>query len=221
MSITIGIYDLFAYTIPGFLYLYVINEFFRVIGWQSFQIDQIKDGNGLFFAVIATICAFVVGHLFDVFANWFCFRILTRYRIKDASLDTIKEKFPNLKIRFETNDWDPLFTMIRQRNLEFSRVIDSFGAANILLRNICFGLLLLSFLYIRILILDFTWSTLTVVIGILVLSWVAFHRSKMFYFWFFMDIYNASLEYGTSLKEVIEFNRKEKSTQKRRTKNNA
>ena len=221
MSITIGIYDLFAYTIPGFLYLYVINEFFRVIGWQSFQFDQIKEGTGLVFAAIAVICAFVAGHLFDYFANWFCFRLLTRYKVRDASLNTVKEKFPHLNIQFETYDWDPLFTILRQRHLEFSRVIDSFGATNILLRNVCLSLLLLSLLYVRILILDFSLATLVVVLGTLVLSWVAFHRSRLFYFWFFTDIYTASLEYGTNLKEVVEYNRGKKSPKRGKRNTNA
>ena len=32
MSLTIGIYDLFAYIIPGLLYLFVLNEFLQLIG---------------------------------------------------------------------------------------------------------------------------------------------------------------------------------------------
>ena len=38
MSISLGIYDLFSYLIPGVLYLFVLNQFFRVIGWQSIDI---------------------------------------------------------------------------------------------------------------------------------------------------------------------------------------
>ena len=40
MSIAIGIYDLFSYLIPGALYLYLINDFLRVVGWQYIDLTK-------------------------------------------------------------------------------------------------------------------------------------------------------------------------------------
>lgn len=207
MSLSIGIYDLFSYTIPGFLYIFVFNEFFRLIGWNYFLLSSVKEGTELIVAALSIMCAYTIGHLLDYFSNWFCFRLLTRYKVKDASLDNIKRRYPELKIQFGYNDCHPLFTNLRQCNLEFSRVIDSFGANNIMLRNISFGLLLLALLQIWIIILDFHWQNLLIIIGILGLSWVAYLRSRMFYEWFFTGIYEASLKYGTSLKEVLGYSR--------------
>ena len=77
-----------------------------------------------------------------------------------------------------------------------------------MLRNISLGFLLFALLQIWMIALNFHSQALVVTIGALVLSRVAYLRSRMFYHWFFTDIYEASLEYGTSLKEVVEYNRR-------------
>jgi len=38
MSIVISIYDIFAFTIPGLIYLFVFNELFRVFGYPNFDV---------------------------------------------------------------------------------------------------------------------------------------------------------------------------------------
>ena len=61
-------------------------------------------------------------------------------------------------------------------------------------------------------LVDFQVSLILVTVLSLVFSRVAYLRSRIFYVWFFSGILNASLEHGTSLKEVIEYNRPKKAT---------
>ncbi len=215
MSIAIGIYDLFAYTIPGFLYLYLINEFLHLIGWNYLKLTNLPTGNEVIFGILIALGAYLAGHIFDYFAYWFCFRLLTRYKITDASLNRLKVKFPELNIQFQPRDWDPLFVSLRHRNLEYSHVLDTFGATNIMLRNVSFSFFLLALFQVYNMFVDFHVSSLIVTVGSVVISWVAYLRSRMFYLWFFSDIFSASLEYGTSLKEVIEYNQSKKTMTKR------
>ena len=216
MSLSIGIYDLFAYTIPGFLYLYLVNEFLRLVGWRYLQLENLPISNELLVGVLVALGAYLAGHVFDYFAYKFCFRLLTRYQIVDASLDRLKKKYPELKIQFQPKDWDPLFVSIRQRNLEYSHVLDTFGASNIMLRNVSFSFFLFALLQIFNLFIEFQIATVIVAVGSLIISWVAYLRSRMFYLWFFSDIYFASLEYGTSLKKVIEYNWSKKEVSEKR-----
>lgn len=215
MSISIGIYDLFAYTIPGFLYLYLINEFLHLIGWNYFQLTNLPISNEIVVGIVITLGAYLAGHVFDYFAYWFCFRLLTRYKIMDASLDRLKVKYPDLNIQFQPRDWDPLFVSLRLRRLDYSRVLDTFGATNIMLRNVSFSFFLLALFQVYNMFVDFQVSLLIVTVGSLIVSRVAYLRSRIFYVWFFSDIFSASLEYGTSLKEVIEYNRPKKATARR------
>ena len=205
MSVTIGIYDLFAYTIPGFLYLFVINEFFRLIGWNSLQFDQLNQIPDLIFAAIAILCAYVIGNLFDFFAGWFLNTLLGRGRTPEVELTRLTKRYPTLDIRFVPKDWELLFALLRQRAREPSSLIETYGATGILHRNICFGLLLLAILQIYQMFLNYSHAGLAIAIGILILCYVAYRRNRMYYVWFFREIYEASLNYGKSIEEVVAY----------------
>ncbi len=208
MSVSVRIYDLFSYTVPGFLYLFVFNEFFRLQGWEHFKKESIQTDSGAITVALVIVSAYVLGLLMDYFANWFFFRVLTRYKIKEASLSDLKSEFNELNIEFKADDRKPLFTALRQRNPSYSLVIDAFGANSIMLRNISFGLLLIAFLCTWRVIVEFQWQLLVATFGSLALSWIAYLRSRMFYHWFFLNIFEGALEYGATLKDVIEYNRR-------------
>jgi hypothetical protein len=219
MSITIGIYDLFAYTVPGLLYLYVIFEFFRKIGAVEIEFSNIPDissGIGLLIIALVIVAAYLAGHLFDFFALALTSR-LTGRQSPAIALQRVLERFPNLHIRFQVKDWDLLFSLLRQRNLERSQIIDSFGANSIMFRNIFFGSLLLTLIQIYSLIVSYSHITLIVTIGILILCYVAFQRSRVFHLWFYGDIFEVSLDYGRSLEEVVAYGKNGKSNPAKNT----
>lgn len=215
MSITIGIYDLFAYTIPGLLYLYTIYCFFYRIGVITFGFSDIPDlssGMGLFTVIILVIASHIVGHLFDFFTLSFTARLSRRYETFDSGLQHIKKKYPDINIEFQPRNWSLLFTMLRKRNHEFTRIIDSYGANSIMMRNISFGLFLLSLIKIYELILNFSVTSLIIVLGLLLFCFISYRRSRMFHRWFFTHIFEASLDYGSSLKEVVAYGKNTSST---------
>jgi hypothetical protein len=208
MSFSIGIYDLFAYTIPGFLYLYVIYDLLTKFGVSTFDLKMafaIPDGYGLLILILVLVSAHLLGHLFDMFAHWFVFRLFKPYKYSEKMLNRIKELHSDMDIKFQARDWGLLFSMLRQRSLEHSRIIDSFEANSIMLRNISFGLFLLAILQLYSLTSNLTFLPVVIAIGLFIFSFVARKRSHIFHTWFLTDIFESSLIFGNSLQEVLSY----------------
>ena len=60
MSITLGVYELFAYTIPGILYIYIANEFLKLFGLSHIDYHQIND---LFSIILVITIGYVVAQM--------------------------------------------------------------------------------------------------------------------------------------------------------------
>lgn len=219
MSISLGIYDLFAYLIPGLLYLFVYNEFSKVVGWNFFDTSLwLQGGQSPSTNLIIPILLFsyLVGHVMESVAHSFFFnsiyflRIRRFQKVSSSVLQTLTNKYPSLKIKFSPEDWDVLFSLLRKRNIETAHVIDKFQADTIMLRNIGFGLFLLFLIQLVNFILSSELPFVFASLGSLLLSIVSFNRSAHFREWFFIEIFKSSLGYGKSLKEVIEYKNLEK-----------
>jgi len=214
MSLTIGIYDLFAYTIPGLFYLYVIYEFLNrleVIRYRFSTIPNLPSGLGLLIFVLLVVAAHLLGHLLDIFAHWFVFRLFKPYKFSERTLQDMKVRHSNVDIQFQAKDLGLLFSMLRQRNQEHSQLIDSFEANSIMLRNISFGLFLLVLLQIYSIITNHDRFSMILAISLFILSVVARWRSHMFHAWFITDIFEGSLDYGNNVNEVLAYRRQKEA----------
>lgn len=220
MSINLGIYDFFAYIIPGLLYLFVLNEFSRNIGLKFVDfLTWLQPGqapNAIFVLPILVI-AYVMGHIFDVLAYQFYLEFIYRLRhkkkVSEKQLQYLKERYPNLDIQFESKDWNIMFTFLRGRNVEIARIIDKYQADSIMLRNIALGMLILALIYIGIFFSAGSWTSLFYAGSTFLASLFAIKKSNRFRTWFYSGIFEASLEYGKSLKEVAEYNISKNSIQ--------
>src|SRR5215210_814607 len=154
MSITLGIYDFFSYIIPGLLYLYVINDFLRIVRWNFVEINSwLRPDQAPNFVVLIVllVVSFIVGHIFNPLAKElfdFVSGLSKRKGAAERSLMAITGRYPNLKIAFGPKDWSTLFVLIRLRNLDLSKFIDKFNADSLMLRNIAFALILFAVNYI-------------------------------------------------------------------------
>jgi hypothetical protein len=210
MSIKLGIYDLFAYTIPGLLYLYIFNEALKIFGLPYFTIDQFKDN--LAYTLVVVIAAYLVCHLLDYFGYLIGYRILFRKKMSRIVHAAIKENYPELDIRFEAKDWDILYKILGQRNIELHQYIDRYEADAIMLRNAGFGLLLYTLILVcNIVFNGNVWPGILGPIISLVLCMIAFRQSRIFHRWFYNAIFLSSLEYGNSLKNILAYETKMRS----------
>ena len=217
MSIALGIYDVFSYFIPGVLYLFTINELLRIINWEFVDIaswigHESSPGISLILAIF--ICAYVVGHILDPIANTFFVKFINRVRgllpTSEMALHLERKLHPNLNIEFDAKDWFLLYNLISQRHIEVARAIDKYQADSIMLRNITFGAFLLAcielggyFATYQIILLINSLVAILVVI-------FAYFRSMEFRLWYFSSIFEASLEYGLRLEDVISYNHKDR-----------
>ena len=208
MSLTIGIYDLFAYIIPGLLYLFVINEFLQVMGAASLALGDflsLPAGVGLVALALAAVAAHLLGHLLDPLAKRIVDLVTARTKPSEAALTGLKARYPSLDIRFAAKDWSMLFTLLRLRNQESSRIADTFQANCIMFRNIFLGLMASFAVQIAGLITNYSRLGLILLMFTALLSVLAARRSRMFNLWFFTNIFEASLHYGNSLQDVLSY----------------
>ena len=225
MSINLGMYDFFSFFIPGLLYLYAFNEFLGSVGWKYIDINSwIQSGQtpSIVFLIPLVIGAYIIGHLVDPIAQNF-FNLIPRFGdrepIKAESLKSVKDRYTNLDIQFEPRDWNVLFALIRQRNIEMARVLDKFSADSIMLRNIAFGLFVLSITNVVSFFSSGKWEFLVTATIILVLCLLSISNSVQFRKWFFKDIFRASLDYGVSIEEIVGFSKNKIGDKETKSKN--
>lgn len=221
MSITLGMYDLFSYLIPGILYLYVVNQFLGLFNKGLFDVLP-KTSSGysipdLILVVLGLVVAFIVGHIFDLIAHWFVFRLIYRDKTSQTVLMNIKKRDADANIQFEAKDWHLLLILLRQRNLEVAQSFDKHEADSIMFRNISLIALLLGLISIARAILENPMFWILTVLGVVVCIMTA-RRSYTFHAWFFEGVFLAALEYGNTVDTVIEYNKKDKSKRSPRSK---
>lgn len=210
MSINLGFYDFFSYLLPGFVYLYAVNDLLKVLGLKHVDLANfMQAGQEPAFGLVALalFAAYIVGHIFDPLSLKFFFQFIFRIRNQNGattiSLNTIKERYPQLNIKFAPKDWEALLIILRQRSFETAQSIDRFQADSIMLRNIAFGLLLMTLANVIAFFTTMNVFYLLLAFAELFACWMLASESFKFRTWFFTQIYEGSLIYGTSIEEVI------------------
>jgi hypothetical protein len=92
MSITLEIYDVFSYAIPGVLYLFTFNEGLKLLRLPFVDISQ--SNNGYHFFLLALL-SYLVGHLFDYISHGIWYR---RFTVENPQIaDPKQQKTTNLR----------------------------------------------------------------------------------------------------------------------------
>jgi len=213
MSINLGIYDFFSFTIPGLLYLYAFNEISRSIGWKFFDVYSWATSNpapGFIFIVLIFSVAYLLGHLMDPISQMFLdtFSKLRKRSVKNNWLMySVKGRYPSLNISFESRDRTLLFALIRQRNIELARILDNFSSNSIMFRNVSFGLVFLLAANVILYISTKDTNRLFIALIALVLCFLSAANSLQYREWFVKDIFRASLEYGANVEDVVAYSK--------------
>lgn len=229
VSSVLGYYNILAYVIPGMLHLYVLNEVARLGALPYLELSLLNNANVppalVAVEIIAIIlAAFVISHLLEPIAVRIIYLIIGPKPMVE-SLDRLKRVYPNIKINFAPHEVEMLRTVIQQRSKEVSRLIEQYQALSVMLRNLSVGFLLLSVLEFTNLLLSGDSSQAIFGIFALMLSIAAISRSTTNRLWSYNIIYEAALEYGSNLEEVIDSSSyrrdRPKQIKQRRTKTNS
>lgn len=205
MSISIGFYDIFANTIPGFLYLYLIVEFLRSIGWRAIDITQVDTIGGVMSVVVAS---FILGNIIGSLTYRFWYKLLIRKSTREVSLVRLKKRYPELRIEFDGDDNDVIFAVVKHHDKALADKLEAIRASSIMMRNISLGLF---FYAIWQFVLSFTQQSLSflaVGVGLLVFSVISLNRSFTFGRWFFDSVFLEALNYGGNVREVLSASQK-------------
>lgn len=206
MSITIGVYDFFAYTIPGLLYLYILHESGKVLlktpNVFALQIDPLA------LILLIAVAAYATGFFFDTLVgrpwhNLWC-RFWYPGRSAEEALRKLAKHFSKLGIHFEPGDWEILFAVLRLRQPSLARSIDKFEADSVMFRNVSFGLFLLALFQLG-LFSQNPQSVQPLIIAMLALifSAVGIKGRMDFHLAFKSMIFQEASIYGRSLAEVL------------------
>ena len=190
MSLQVGIFDFFAYTIPGgayFLAMCYLGKFFKCFS-PGFKLglDDISFTLLVFFAVVS----YVLGLLFDPISDKVWFGMFNRKSIGAFVLEKLKDRYADLKISFEYSDWSILLAYIEKEDLDAANEINKFNAVHKMLRSLSFFFFLFSIvLFVQSFRVD-NWYIAGVLLCVL-FSYIALKESKKYLRWFFSVLFEA------------------------------
>ena len=136
---SIGLYDLFANTIPGFIYLFVFNETLRELGFAHFDVAQID--NVTYFLLLALL-AYLVGHNMDYVAHRLWVRVFYSTHLQGRAYEQFRSKFPELKIQFNPSHSSLFFGAIKFSKPEIANDIEKNKVVSLMLQNVSFAFVL-------------------------------------------------------------------------------
>ncbi len=210
MSITFGIYDFFSYTVPGALYILVVNQLLILMKLPSIDINNLNVNLGS--TLLWVIVSYVVGQLMDSFSIRLYYAV-NKFTAETIAMKEFRERHKDLAIDFTIHDRQTLFSVVRHNNLDLALYIDSFKAISIMLNNISLALLLLAIEQLaEMLVKGFTFPTLVVLVASLGFSYVAITRSALFNKWHWSAVYNHARQYGKSVPEMFKSPAKKKTS---------
>lgn len=192
MPIRIGIYDFFAYTIPGVFYLFTIAYLCTTLGFLTIDLQSLNDLS-VVQAVIAAVLAYTLGLILDPIAGLWHQLFKTKSASK-AVLDNFKERRPYLEINFQPSDWAILLMYTRRQSTDMAYDIERPNVTRIMLRNISLSLMILSVIQAAHLIHSrFFVRDLISTIALAAASTIAGMQGAKFNRWFYSAIYESAV----------------------------
>jgi hypothetical protein len=192
MSIRIGLYEFFAYTIPGIFYLAIIGFWLNASGVIRTDFTTLNNLSGSFLLVILG-AGYIIGILIDFFAlRWFW---LFHSKTKDA-VKVAYEEFMNrhrwVNLDFDPTDWGILLRAVKSKSLEAAADVEQNNVASIMLRNLSLAFFLssVSCLVYFFVMNSSIWNIVLCMVFVL-LAILAMVRSKTRRHWFHLGIFEA------------------------------
>lgn len=202
MSLKLGIYDFFAYTIPGGLLLIIVFGSLEIFGITDLinWIGELSFFKLFLFAICAYLNGFVFEPIISKWAKIFQKRDFVGYAFKE-----FKEHYPKRELNFDPYEYSIWIAGIRRKSLSLVVEIDRFMALSKMLRGIGFAIQLgaLALIFIPI----FTKISLWLIpVGLIagLLSITTIKESKKFHKWYYWVIYETILSLEGEFKSLNE-----------------
>lgn len=199
MSVSIGIFDLYSFMIPGLLYLFVLNEAARVLKLGYFDFIQLKDN--LWLGVGILVVAYILGHTLSAVTFRIWFRLFYRYGRSQKAYEIFKERNPDTDFAHEK--WGIFMAVIRRDNSDIAQRIEKNIVDAIMFRNVSFGFMLFAVVQLLAgLAAGFSATIIIAIVLALLLSGLAIRQSNKYDGWFFNSIFEHAITFGRTTEEV-------------------
>jgi len=202
MSIRLGIYDFFAYTVPGGLYIlllvYSLQEFqFIAIDFRSVDLSLMQ-------IIIYAVLAYVVGLVADPIVNKSWYRLFKREGLHKSALRELKDRYPDLEFNFTSKYWPVLLAYMKKEDIDTAVEMERHNVTNIMLRNVSFIFLVLSLIqFIQFGSQGFPVWRMVLGIVFLTFSIVAVQQSLKFGRWFFLSIFEGMVARSLDFSDLV------------------
>ena len=192
MSIRVGLYDFFAYTLPGIFYLAILGFWLHSFGLLVIDFSILKD---IYWAVLFLVvgAGYIIALLIDPIAYGSMRLLYKRNRdVAKAAYDGFTQRYSWVNLNYDAKDWGILLRAVKSVSMEAAADVEQHNVAFIMLRNIGFAfvLCLISSVIYFFFILPDLW-----VLGLgflfLILAILAMRRSNIRRHWFYMAVFEA------------------------------
>jgi len=183
VSIKLGVYDFFSYTLPGTIYLFIIIYLF-----SDRNLDYIKflfDNSNFTLLLIFGLFAYLLGIMMHPLCLMIWNRLFMRANLKEQALKNFRSSY-GYEDFFEGRHNSVCIARIRLNNVESADRIDKHSANRIMLINLSFGLALASIIVLSEIILNgYSNHKIALLIAFGVLSALSLRQAKIFGVWYF------------------------------------
>jgi hypothetical protein len=204
MSIRIGLYDIFAYTIPGVLYIIVALFGLSTFGFITIDLNLISN---LSITWVLGLLGFgyVTGLLLDPLAHkWIRLFIPKNRDAKRTALASFRQKHPWVTFEFAPDDWPILLNAVKIKSFDIAMEVEQHNVLYIMLRNISFGFLLAAVNFLLIFSFVYThFGNLVLAVVSLGLSYSAAQRCRLRRHWFYSRIYESYVACYLPPEEIV------------------
>ena len=209
MSIRIGVYDFFAYTIPGIIHLVFLALAYDLIDGETTAFAELaKDVRDVFDSALIGLAvlgsgAYLMGLVFDSIARYWG-RLFGRRDPAEWAFDRFKKYNENIEINFTHGNWQVLLASVRAENYDIATLADKYQATHILLRNSSLGMLFIGVIFLIKAIVAGDWLTNIIVSAFLIaISIVCVKKAIVFSMWAYAFIFESFVAQTKDLKHLV------------------
>lgn len=192
MSIRIGLYDFFAFTVPGVFYLLIVGYTLALFQVPTGNYGALNDLSISSFIVLVG-AGYITGQLVDPIAyGWMRLFYGPNTRQRVWAFHHFQQVHPRLVPNFEVTDWEILLQMLKAKHPDVASEVEMHNVASIMLRNISLGFTILAIVFLAyyLVVAPNVWNLVLATVC-LVLSYIGLRQSRMKREWFYAGIFNA------------------------------
>ncbi len=205
MTSKFGLYEVFAYTIPGGFYLLTIVYVLSVYQIVIFDYSII-DTYSSWLIILSIMISYSLGLLLDPLAAFVHYR-LSKKPTREDIIMRFKEKHPDIKFNFSLAYTPVLRAYVKHSNSELGNRIERAGATKALFRNFGLNFFVFAVLILLQLITPTHYSIPIIFAPVFgVLSFLALIEYKKWHRWYFQMTYESMIAISLDKLKLVGVN---------------